>query len=266
MTILPGCGLFGVGSKTATTRIDPATVSLTDGFSEKTVGDTHRSVVKVEGAGCTAPSTMPAGVVITQAPTPISLNIDGRTITAPAGSSISVETSDVKAPAETSHTRTANAAGATLRTDGDKGNFTGEAPKVGLDSVTNTGIGGGGSKGGGGDASGGDIGVAWSAMVASAAAAGAKWGWAIGLLLIVAAIGMIVVSHIFGTKTDWPLVAILAGGGLAVIMVSVISEKFPWVWLVLFFGAIGAVVWYELVWRKKEQPAPAPIILDNATH
>lgn len=257
-TILIGCGLFGPSAKTVSTRVDPASVTMSDSFTEKMAGDTRKSSVKVEPGACAVPATMP-GIVITQAPTPISLNIDGRTITAPAGSSVVVETSDVKVPAETTHTRTGNAVGPTLRTDADRGNFSGTAPAIEFGTVTNTGIGGGGSAGGAGSATGGDMGAAWSAMIASATAAGAKWGWLVGLALIVGGVGMIVVSHIMGTATDWPLVAMLAGGGLAVIVVSVVADKYPWMFLLLFLGAIAAVVVYEFVWRKKSTPAtPTP--------
>lgn len=258
--ILSGCGLFGRSTSSVTTRVDPATVSLTDSFTEKTTGDTRRTAVKVEpGCGGVA-TTAPAAVVITQAQPPVTVEVEGRRVTAPAGSSVAIETNDHRIPAETSHARTANAAGATLRTNGEQGSFSGDAPKVGLESVANVGIGGGSSKGGGGTASGGDMGAAWSALVASAVATGARWGWLIGLALIVGSIGMIVVSHIMGTKTDWPLVAILAGGGLAVIVVSVVAERYPWMFLLLFIGAIAAAVWYEFVWKKKEAAETKPQI------
>ena len=260
MLSLTGCGQ---APKLATTRVDPATVALSDHFNEKLAGDTRTAKITVTPpaapaiapAAATAPAPAPStqsSITVTQAPTPVSVRIDGREVTAPAGSAVTLEVADTRSPAESTHDRTANAAGPTLRTDGDKGTFDASAPKVDLGNVINAGIGGGGSSGGGGNASGGSTSTGWQIVeqaLASAANAGEKWGWLIGLLLIVAAVGMIVVEHIIGGVTDWPLVGLLAGSGVAVITFSIIAEKYAWVFLILFIVLLLAVVAYVLYWK-----------------
>ena len=269
LTCLLIASLTGCGSTTkmATTRIDPATVALSDHFNEKLGGDSRATKLVItppltpqpaQAAMATAPST----VSVTQAPAPVTVKIDGREITAPAGSAVSVEIADVKSPPETTHDRRAEASGATLRTDDNKGNFDASAPKADLGNVSNSGIGGGGSSGGGGNATGGSTSTAWENIVAAVASASSRisfWLAGFGALCIIAAVVMLIAEHMLGGATDWPLVGLLVAAGVCCIGFAIVADTHPWVIVVLALLIVVGVVGYVLYWKFGKTPTVAAI-------
>lgn len=271
-------GLLGCGSTSAkvSTRIDPATVALTDHFTTKLQGDTHSTKITIAPpaivplpiaqpvpATATAPSTpVSSSVTLTQAPTPVSVKVDGREISAPAGSAVSIELADTKTPAENTHDRSATAAGPTLRTDDNKGTFDASAPKVTLGDVTNTGLNGSGSDGGAGGATGGSTSSAWQNVMAAVASASSRvsfWLAAFGTLCLLAAVVMIIAEHVMGGATDWALVGILVGAGVLCIGFAFVADSYPWVIIILALLVLVGIVGYVL-WWKFGKPSGAVVL------
>ncbi len=265
-----GCG---PAVKVSSTRIDPATVSLSDRFNERLPGDSKTTRVTVTpaaaavsiplgGAGAAlaglttsgTASTASAGLV--GAGMPVSVKLEGREISAPPGSALTVEITDVKSPAETTHEQNAQAAGATIRTDGDptKLGASSTAPEVGLAGGVNRGVGGGGTSGGGGTASGGGFTFDFSAMVGAVATrTGANWIMAIGILFLVAAAVYVVAELFFKSPPDWALAGIMAGTGLLFIGAAIVVEQHPWILVLLFVLMIVAAIGYVLWWKFGKQ-------------
>lgn len=270
--------LGGCGSTTAShvqTRVDPATVSLTDHFAAKAPAETHTAKVTISAPPtapapiapiaplAAAPVPIPASpsasvVAVTQAPTPVSVNVSGRTVTAPAGSTVTIEAEDTHFAAENVHDRGANASGATLLTNADKGNFDASAPKVELGNVTNEGVEGTGSSGGGGNATGGKTGTDWVAtalQAASAASTATKWLVGLGVLVMLAGIVWGFVAHMIGGTADWALIALLEVAGMGLIATGIVIDQHPYFFVFTVLAIIGGIVWYELYWKGKGTPA-----------
>ena len=271
LVCLTACG----STPTAKTRIDPASTSVSDHFDSKLATQTKTTKLTIAPpvapvAATVFPATPvdpPAGVstvAITQAPVPVSVDVGGRKVTAPAGSTVTLELSDVGTPEQTIHDRAASAAGATYRGENDKGDFNAGAPKVDLPAGTNTGPGGSGSTGGGGGATGGGTQTAWDNVVAAIATASGRisfWLAAFGILCLLSAVVMIIVEHIIGGATDWALVGILAAAGVACMAFAIVADTHPWVIVVLGLLIVAGVVGYVLWWKfgKSATTVPAPL-------
>lgn len=227
------------------TRIDPATVSLSQRYHDQDAANYEITV--------TPPTATSPAMASTQ---PVHIIVEGREIVAPAGSAVRMISS---VPASTEVESSADAAGPTLRTNGDKGNFASDAPTVELPGQTIKGASGRSVKGGGGSAAGGDSAFSWTQLVASVSAAstGQKALWGIGILLLVAAVVMLVVEHFFGGVTDWILVGILAGGGLFFIGLGIVAESHPWLLALIPIAVIGGIVYYCWKWKTKAVVVPS---------
>ena len=235
------------------TRIDPATATLSDSFKERLPAQTNTTKITV------TPATQP-----TANTQPVDISIGGRIVKAPAGTAVTVELSEAQTPGETIHDQAAYAAGATLRTDGDKGDFSGSAPEVKLTGGTNVGIGGGGSKSGKAAASGGGTDAAWQAVTnyISGKSGAVKAFWAIGIGLWLVALIYWIVQRVIGGKTDVYMIVVGIGAGFGFMTMGFLWESAPWMLVLLAVGIVGGIAWWIYRYEQAEHAAkpsfPAP--------
>jgi predicted small lipoprotein YifL len=254
---LSGCGLSGLfyGNRDAfTTEVNGASVKVDNTIERKGRGEqnvkTSKVVITPGVAPVTAPAvtvtagtqpaTQPGSVRITQgavAP-PATILLNGHAITAPAGSAITLELSETASvDADTyKHARSGYAAGPTLRSnakDGGTNSFKFEAPTLNMGEGED-----GGMTADGGDSRGSFVGLA---KVLSSLSTLAKTLGLVGVVLLVAA-----VVWAWVTKAPFNIGSlILAGGGVVLLALAVVVDKYPWVLLIglLLLPLLGLVWW-----------------------
>ncbi len=233
--------------KTVSTRVDPATVSLSRHVQGQDATETKIVVKSVPVASAITAGTQPVSVE------GISIEAEGKKITAPAGSTVEVTTGT---PAKSDVESSASAAGATVRTDGDAGKLVMAPPEVSLGTDVTTGAGGVSTKDGKSGAKGGSLEAVWTVVykAVSSASAAQHAFWAIGICLWLGCLGYWVVERVFHGTPDLFLIAVGVGSGLGFMITGFLWEKAPWILVLLGLGIAAGVVWYVWRWKQKETP------------
>lgn len=240
MFLIAAVLIVGCGPITPKTEVHAGQVTQGNSFSSTDNGASHKvhtSFTLTPAVGVVVPATQPA-----------TFTIEGKTVTAPPGASV-VYTNDVEdhdIPGAVTEENHATSLGASISTDGDKGNVTGDAPVVTIAATNIKGLNGSGAKGGGGNSSGGTTDFSWTELVASISAASstAKWMMLIGAILLVAGwIGCGIYSWMTD-KIQWIPIAIVTAVGVAIIGTAVILDTHPIFFILAVVTGVGALVWY----------------------
>ncbi len=270
LSLLSACGSE---TKPPTTRIDPATVSLSRHVQGQDATETRITVkappplpVPPAPPSAYASSAAPVGSATSPteftAPVPpaaagIHIEADGKIVTAPAGSTVDIATGT---PAKTDVASSAYAAGNTVRTDGDAGKMTQSPPEVSWGPETTTGAGGVSTKGGKAVATGGDLGFSWETVSKALGAAGrGEWAmWLIGLGFILVTIGYVGFELWAKQAPSRPLIEVGLGAGVGFILLAFVLEKAPGVVVTLaVLGILGALAYVVWKWKQEEDAKKA---------
>jgi hypothetical protein len=258
--VLAGCGSTSSKSDFET-LIDGGSLSATDNFSKAGPSSSTKITVTPSAAPTIAPAppmpdpaSQPATVVrVAQEPQPVDISLpDGRTIKAPAGSAVTVETSDHGEA--TTRNQTADSHGNIVRTKAKEGAAAmAQGPsKVELKPLGDDGSGGGSDSGQGKSS----VSVSWVDTIGRAFSATSTLALVlgvIGIFLILGAIVYLAMEHVCHGTADMPLAALLAGSGIAFILTAIVADKYPIFMLLLFLAMVGGAVWYVVVWKHKQK-------------